>query len=101
MVVRFTSHRYRSSGKGAAVIQFTYTIRGAQGLHARPVVEIARAAGACESTVTVACSGRTSSGDDMMGLMALNANRGDELTITVDGLDEQTASEALKAIFTF
>lgn len=83
------------------MIQFTYTIRGAQGLHARPVVEIARAAGACESTVTVACSGRTSSGDDMMGLMALNANRGDELAITVAGPDEQTAAEALKAVLTF
>ena len=83
------------------MIQFAYTIGGTQGLHARPVVEIARIAGAYESAVTISCGDRSTPGDDMMGLMALSANRGDELTIMVDGPDERAAAEALKGVLTF
>lgn len=83
------------------MIQFSYTIQGAEGLHARPVVEIARASSGCESSVTVAYGSLTSPGDDMMGLMAFNARRGDELVVTIDGPDERVAVEALKAVFAF
>lgn len=83
------------------MVSFTYTIQSAQGLHARPVVEIARVASTCKSSVTIVCGDASSDGADMMGLMALNARRDDVLAITVDGPDEQSAAEALRAVFTF
>ena len=83
------------------MVSFSYTVQGAQGLHARPVVEIAQVASTCQSAVTVACNGDTSDGSDMMGLMAFNARRGDTLEVTVDGPDEQATTEALRAVFTF
>ena len=83
------------------MVSFSYTVRGAQGLHARPVVEIAQVASTCQSTVTIACNGDTSDAADLMGLMAFNARRGDTLEVTVDGPDEQATAEALRAVFTF
>ena len=65
------------------MVSFTYTVQSAQGLHARPVVEVAKVAGSC------------------MGLLALDARHGDELTVTVEGPDELRVADALRAVFTF
>ena len=83
------------------MITFSHVIKDVEGLHARPVALIAAESRKWESTITVAGRGLTTDGSDLMGLMGLDARRGDELVITVDGPDEEAAAEALRAVFTF
>lgn len=83
------------------MVSFTYTVQSAQGLHARPVVEVAKVAGSCRSAVTVAKGDLAADAADLMGLLALDARHGDELTVTVEGPDELRVADALRAVFTF
>ncbi len=79
--------------------RFQHVIADASGLHARPVAQIAVAARAWRSTVTVACRERTASATDLVGLMGLDARCGDTLSVCVEGPDEHEAAEALKPVF--
>lgn len=83
------------------MIEFSHQIRDAEGLHARPVAAICGEVQRWKSNVYVACRGAESSGRDLMGLMALNARRGDELAVRIDGEDEQACARALREVFTF
>ena len=83
------------------MVQFTHVIEDAEGLHARPVALIASEARRWISTTRVSCSNGTVVATDLMGLMGLDARRGDELTITVEGPDEEAAAAALQKVFSF
>lgn len=83
------------------MVSLTYTIQGGAGLHARPVALIAAEARAWKSSVHVACNGLETSAGDLMGLMALNARKGDTLTLELNGPDEQQAAEGFRRVLTF
>lgn len=83
------------------MVTFSYTVRGAEGLHARPVAALAAAARAWESEIRIAAGARCASARDLMGLMALDARCGEELTVTVAGSDEEAAAAALHEVLTF
>ena len=80
------------------MITFTHVIAGAQGLHARPVAEIARRALDCQSLVTISVRDRSTDAKDMVGLMGLDARCGEAVEVTVAGADEESAAATMQAV---
>lgn len=83
------------------MVQFTRVIEDAEGLHARPVALIASEARRWTSTTKVSSANGTADATDLMGLVGLDARCGDELTVTVEGPDEEAAALALQKVFSF
>ena len=79
--------------------EFTYTVTRPNGLHGRPAADLATAAQALDSTVTVRKGDRCVGADRLMALMTLGAAQGDTITVTVEGGDEEKALEQLRTYF--
>ena len=78
--------------------QFTYTIKDALGIHARPAGLLAKKAKSyADTTVTITANGKTVNLGQLMKLMALGVKQGTEVTITCDGANEDEAAAGLKA----
>ena len=78
--------------------QFTYTIKDALGIHARPAGLLAKKAKSyADTTVTITANGKTVNLGQLMKLMALGVNQGTEVTITCDGANEEEAAAGLLA----
>lgn len=80
------------------MIEQSITIINKLGLHARAAARFVTEAGQFESNIQVSRNGRTVNGKSIMGLMMLAAAKGTEITISVDGNDEQQAFDAIKAL---
>lgn len=78
--------------------QFTYAITDPIGIHARPAGMLAQLAKSfADSTVTLTKGDQTVKATQLMKLMNLGVKAGDEVTIAVDGGDEDAALAALEA----
>ncbi len=77
--------------------EFKYVITDPDGIHARPAGEFVKAASKFESEVNITKDGRTVSAKKIFGVMGLAAKQGQEITITVNGSDEDTAAAELEA----
>ena len=75
------------------MVELSHTIEDPLGFHARPVMLVAAEAAKWKSRVTVAHGRRRANAADPIALMGLQAEHGDELTLTVDGPDEDDAAE--------
>lgn len=78
---------------------FEYTIKNPVGIHARPAGMLARTAKGYQSTITVIKGEKSSDCTHLMKLMALGVKCGDTVTVTIEGDDEITAAEELRAYF--
>lgn len=76
---------------------FTHTIADPLGLHARPAGLFVKAVSSYHSAVTVTTDSGSANARRIMALMRLAAKQGSVLTVTVEGEDEITAAEAIKA----
>lgn len=83
------------------MLEFSHVIADPEGLHARPVARICSEAHAWESSITVAFRALSVDATDLMGLMGLMARCGDELTVTVNGPDEEACCEVMRSVFDF
>lgn len=81
------------------MLTFDYTIQDELGIHARPAGVLAKTAKQFESTVKVAKNGKTADVRRMMSVMGLGVKRGETVTVTVEGADEEAAFAAVKAFF--
>ena len=72
-----------------------HAISDPEGLHARNAAALASEAMRWGSAVTVSSGPSTCSAADLMGLMALDVPAGDEVTVRIDGPDEDAAAEAI------
>ena len=80
--------------------QFTYAITDPIGIHARPAGMLAQLAKSfADSTVTLTKGDQTVKATQLMKLMNLGVKAGDEVTIGVEGGDEDAAIAALEAFF--
>jgi phosphocarrier protein HPr len=70
-------------------------IPNALGLHARAAARFVQVASRFKSRILVSREGRTADGKSILGLLALLADQGADLTITADGADEQEAVKSL------
>ena len=77
--------------------EFKHIIQDPMGLHARPAGMLVKACAPYASKITVTAPGGTADAKRLMGIMRLAAKAGMELTITVDGADEETAAAELQA----
>ena len=78
--------------------QFTYTIKDALGIHARPAGLLAKKAKSyAETTVSISANGKTVNAGQLMKLMALGVKQGTEVTITCEGANEEEAAAGMKA----
>lgn len=77
--------------------EFKYVITDPEGIHARPAGEFVKAAKMFESDVNISKDGKTVSAKKIFGIMGLAAKQGHEITVTVEGADEDAAAAELEA----
>ena len=78
--------------------EFTYVIKDALGIHARPAGLLAKKAKSyADTAVTITANGKTVNLGQLMKLMALGVKQGTEVTITCDGANEEEAAAGLLA----
>lgn len=78
------------------MVEFQYTIRDPQGLHARPAGQLAQAAAKLESTVTLAAKNTEVSAKRVIALMKLCLKQGDTATFRVEGASEVADADSLR-----
>lgn len=79
--------------------EFTYTIREAVGIHARPAGLLVKEVKKHASTVTIVKGEKSVNALKLMALMGMGIKCGDTVTVRVEGEDEETAAPALEAFF--
>lgn len=80
--------------------QFEYTIIDALGIHARPAGQIAKMAkGFGDTVVTVTKGEKTVKAAQLMALMGMGVKKGDTVTVSVEGTNEEEAFTAVKEFF--
>ncbi|MCE4049407.1 MULTISPECIES: HPr family phosphocarrier protein [Bacillaceae] len=72
------------------------TVRLIRGLQARNTTIFVAKARSFSSDVFLTKNGKASNGKEIMKVMDLNVNTGDEITLLVDGPDEKNAIHTLK-----
>lgn len=77
--------------------EFKHVINDPMGLHARPAGMLVKACAGYASKITLTAPTGTADAKRLMGIMRLAAKQGMELTITVDGADEEKAATELQA----
>ena len=77
--------------------EFKHVINDPLGMHARPAGMLVKAVAPYTSKITITAPTGTADARRLMALMKLAAKQGMELTVTVDGSDEETAAAELKA----
>lgn len=75
--------------------QFTYTVKDALGLHARPAGLLVRQVKESGCTVTVEKDGKSVNALRLIALMGLGIRQGDTVTVSVEGENENAVAEAL------
>lgn len=78
--------------------QLIVKVQGEAGLHARPAGVLVKKAGEFSSKITLEKDGQAIDAKRLLAVLSLGAKQGDELTITVEGSDEEAALEAVKAV---
>lgn len=77
------------------MIKTKLTIINKLGLHARASAKFVSTAGRFQSHIDVTKDTQTINGKSIMGVMMLAANKGTELTLQIDGPDEEAMTQAL------
>ncbi len=75
--------------------EFTYVITDPEGIHARPAGELVKAAKEYASTIKIVKDGKSGDCKKIFGIMGLGVKNGNEVTITVEGEDEEAAFEGI------
>lgn len=79
--------------------EFKYVIQDEQGIHARPAGVIVKAANEFKSNIQMDKRGQKGDLKRIFAIMALCVKKGDEVTITVDGPDEEKAVIKMEELF--
>ncbi len=76
--------------------EFTYTIKDAEGIHARPAGLLVKEAGKYKSDIILRLGEKEGDAKRIFSVMSLGVKCGQAITVTVSGEDEETAAEALQ-----
>ena len=77
--------------------EIKYVITDPLGMHARPAGMLVKAVAGYTSKITITAPTGTADARRLMALMKLAAKQGMELTVTIEGADEEKAAVELKA----
>lgn len=78
---------------------FNYVITDDQGVHARPAGILVKEAKQYASKTTISANGKSADLTKLMAIMSMGIKKGAEVTVTVEGDDEDTAAAALEKFF--
>ena len=78
--------------------QLVVTIQAEAGLHARPAGVLVKKAGEFASKITIEKAGKSIDAKRLLAVLSLGAKKGEELTITAEGQDEEAAVLAIKEV---
>lgn len=80
---------------------FNYTITDEVGIHARPAGMLVKEAGKFKSLITVTnmSNGKVSEANKLFGIMGLAVKCGNNVKVTIEGEDENSAYEKLLIFF--
>ena len=77
--------------------EFKHVIADPMGMHARPAGMLVKACAGYASAVTITAPTGKADAKRLMAVMRLAAKQGMELTVSVDGADEEKAAAELQA----
>ena len=77
--------------------EFEYAIKDSVGIHARPAGMLVKEAKKYESKIVINANGKSAEATKLMAVMGLGVKCGQTVTVTIDGADEDTAYEEMKA----
>lgn len=77
--------------------EFSYVIKDAEGIHARPAGELVKLAKGYKSTVTISKGAKSGNASKIFAVMGLGAKQGEEVTFKIEGEDEDKAAAELQA----
>lgn len=80
------------------MLERTITIRGKEGLHARPAAAFVKAAALFKSKVQLEYKGRKVNAKSTIDMMMCAASQGDEIVLRIEGEDEDAAMGKLSAL---
>lgn len=75
--------------------EFKYVITDSQGIHARPAGELIKAAKEFGCDIKIQADGKTGDCKKIFTVMALGVKKGQEVTLTFEGADEEAACGAI------
>lgn len=78
---------------------FDYIIKDELGIHARPAGLLVKLSKEFESEITIIKEGKSVDTKKLMALMGLGVRNGNQITIQVQGKDEDTAIDVIKKFF--
>ena len=76
--------------------EFKYVITDEVGIHARPAGLLVKEAKAFNSTIMISKGDKSAKATALMKLMGMGVKKGDEITVTVEGDDEEAAAAAIE-----
>ena len=79
--------------------EFKYVVQDELGLHARPAGLLVKEAAKYKSAITLDSGAKKADAKRIMAVMSMGVKQGVEVTVTVDGGDEDAAFEAIKTFF--
>lgn len=79
--------------------KFEYVIKDEVGIHARPAGMLVKEARKFQSKIVIAKDGKTAEATKLMAVMGLGVKCGQTVEVTIEGADEDTACESVKAFF--
>lgn len=80
--------------------EFTYVITEEEGIHARPAGILVKEVKNYESSVTLLKGEKKADLKKLLAVMSLGVKKGEEVTVRVEGSDEDSAVEEIKQFFT-
>lgn len=78
---------------------FNYKITEDVGIHARPAGLLVKAAKECNAKITISFNGKSADATKLMAVMSLGVKCWDEVTVTVEGEDEEAAAAQMEKFF--
>jgi phosphocarrier protein len=78
------------------MVTFTHTLKGEERLHARPAGNFVKKAQGFPEKITVAKNGKIADAKRLFAVISLQINKGDEITVTVDGGNESETARELQ-----
>ncbi|WP_033829371.1 phosphocarrier protein HPr [Bacillus andreraoultii] len=81
------------------MLEKNFTVIAETGIHARPATLLVQTAGKFESEISLRYNDRTVNLKSIMGVMSLGIGKDSEITIIVDGNDEEMAMKELTEVF--
>lgn len=78
--------------------EFSYVVKDAVGIHARPAGVLVSKAKEFQSKIVIEKNGKTAEATRLFSLMSLGVKCNDEIKVTVEGIDEEEAVAAFQEV---